>query len=616
LIRSLWFPVPTSDSARTLSAGPAFTRRRLLSTGAGAVAGTTLAGRLLTGSARAGTARLSPAAVPYARPSAAEALRVLGRSTFRHPDSLPEPALPTGTDTMPAIEHVVVLMLENHSYDNLFGMLGRAKGQTPRGDGFALGADGRPTASNPYPDGKSLRAFHMPTTCQLSSKPSQEWEQSHIQYADGKLNGFVVSDSGPVAMGYWTGQDLPFTYDLATRFPIGDRWFCSTLAQTDPNRRFLIAATAMGMTDDIGTSPGGIVPDGSLGVPAPNGTIFDRLTQAGISWTDYAESFPTGTTMELYPANDGAFSKTNVKSIDQFFTDAAAGTLPSFSLLDPNYSTQSQENPQNIVVGEDFLAKAVRAIGSSPLWRRTLFILTYDEHGGYYDHVPPPAAIAPDSVGPQVQPGESTYDGYARYGFRVPAVIVGPYAKPGYVSHVVYDHTSILAFLERKWNLPALTYRDANANSLNDFLDLPAMAAGRPTFPELPSLAASGENTRTLACNTSGPGKIPPTGPDATAGGSPPKLPPIRVELRDLSVRRRLHGLLLQFRTSHGTLRGLTIELHQGRRRVARHSLQRLAHAERRILFRVGGHAPRRGRYTVVVRHGHRTLLRREIRVR
>ena len=245
---------------------------------------------------------------------------------------------------MPAIEHVVVLMLENHSYDNFFGMLGRGPGQTPRGDGFTLAADGRPTATNPYPNGRRLRAFPMPTTCQLDGKPSQEWEQSHIQYANGQLNGFVVSDSGPVAMGYWTGGDLPFTYDLSTRFPIGDRWFSSALAQTDPNRRFLIAATAMGMTDDIGGSPGNIVPDASLAAP-PNGTIFERLSQAGISWVDYCQSFPTGATMELYPTVDGGFSETNVKSIDQFFTDAAAGNLPSFSLLDPDYGTQSQEDP-------------------------------------------------------------------------------------------------------------------------------------------------------------------------------------------------------------------------------------------------------------------------------
>jgi phospholipase C len=119
------------------------------------------------------------------------------------------------------------------------------------------------------------------------------------------------------------------------------------------------------MTDDIGGSPGNLVPDASLGTPA-NGTIFERLTAAGISWTDYCFSFPTGATMELYPTNDGVFSSTNVKPISQFYTDAAAGTLPSFSLLDPDYNTQSQEDPQNIVLGESLLAQVVHAWAARP----------------------------------------------------------------------------------------------------------------------------------------------------------------------------------------------------------------------------------------------------------
>jgi phospholipase C len=151
---------------------PRLTQRHLLRTGAGALAGGTLAGRLITGGAWAST----PALAPARQSSVSEALAVLGRSALRHPDSVPAPGLGTGTDTMPAIEHVVVLMLENHSYDNFFGMLGRGPGQTPRGDGFALAADGRPTATNPYPYGRPLRAFPMPTACQLDGKPSQEWE--------------------------------------------------------------------------------------------------------------------------------------------------------------------------------------------------------------------------------------------------------------------------------------------------------------------------------------------------------------------------------------------------------------------------------------------------------
>jgi len=584
------------------------TRRTFLLDGASVVAAGTVAAKVVS--------RRRPwwqPALDLTQPigSQREALRVLGRSQMRLPDSRPDPRLAVGTDTIPAIEHVVVLMLENHSYDNFLGMLGREPGQRPRGDGFVLAQDGLPAATNPYPDGRLQRAFRMPTTCQFDSTPSQEWAASHNQYDNGANDGFVrttISPAtsqivGPVAMGYWTEQDLPLTYALASQFPIGDRWFASCLAQTDPQRRYLIAATSSGMTDDIGTSPGNIVPNATLGAPA-NGTIFQRMSNAGITWADYNASFPTGATMELYPDNDTAYSQTNALPIAQFFSDAKAGTLPQFSLLDPDYGTQSQENAQNISVGEGFIGQVIDALGTSPSWRKTLFILTYDEHGGYYDHVPPPVALAPDSIPPTVQPGESTYDGFARYGFRVPSIVIGPYAKRNHVSHVVYDHTSILAFLERKWNLQAMTYRDANANDLRDFLDLGAMSAGQPTFPEMPKLAPAGNTVARLACSKTGPGKVPAP------------IPPQHLELRTVGVKRGLRGLVVELRTDRGTMSGLEVDLYRGRRRVAQHSLASVAVTEHRVVLRVRGREPARGRYTVVVRQGRRILARRAVTVR
>ncbi len=491
------------------------TRRQLLVAGGGALAAG-LVGRRLTAS-RPVSGSAPAAAVTASDPGAA--LAALGRTSLRQPGSVPFENLAPGTDTLPGIEHIVVLMMENHSYDNFFGTLGRGDGlrMNPR---TATSWNPRGvTATNPYSDGRVQHAFHMPTTCQLPAKPSQEWAASHMQYADGQNDGFVISPSGPVAMGYWDETDLPFTYSLARKFPIGDRWFCSVLGQTDPNRRYLIAATSMGMTDDIGTSAGNAGPDATLLVSPPNGTIFDRLTEFGVSWADYAASFPTGATAELYPFADAQNVATK-KTVAQFFADAASGDLPGFCIVDPDYGTQSQENPQNIVVGEAFAESVVRAVGASPSWHKTLLVITYDEHGGYYDHVPPPPALAPDPVPPVVQPGESNYDGFSRFGFRVPSVVVSPYAIPATspsgapqgVTHVVHDHTSVLAMVERKWNLPALTYRDANANDLMDFLDTKALAAGRPTFPELPQLAHSGMNSATLACSAKGPGTVPPGG--------------------------------------------------------------------------------------------------------
>jgi phospholipase C len=509
--------------------------------GAGAVAAGAVAGSRWGGIANADvTVALSA--------NQDRALAVLGRTQLRGPDSLPNPnALPGTPDpTLANIEQIVVCMLENHSYDNFFGCLppnrsftiagtagtGTLDGLTmtnPNGDsGLAWNPYGV-TNTNPYSNGSTLKGFQMPTTVQIADQPSQDWAASHAQYDGGSCAGFALSASGPVAMGYWGAgfpasssygvlPGLPFVYALAQTFPVADRWFCDLLGQTDPNRRYLIAGTSNGMTDDIvfPTSEGAVEglisgtpsqiaatleQDALLATPA-NGTIFDRLEAFGITWCDYTASYPTGTTAELYPLDDAVATQLSYKPMDAsssslvptkstksttttFFDDCASGNLPQFSLIDMNYSTQSQENPQDISVGEAYFKQIVQAIVNSPQWKTTMLIVTYDEHGGYYDHVPPPVALAPDAVAPVVAPGGSLYDGFCRYGFRVPAFVVSPYAIYNGVTHGVHDHTSMLAMVERKWNLPAMTYRDANANDLTDFLDMAAVQAGwsRATIP-------------------------------------------------------------------------------------------------------------------------------------
>ena len=413
---------------------------------------------------------------------------------LRQPGSLPYPDLPAGSDTIPKIGHIVVLMMENHSYDNKLGMLSR-----PGADGFPLGPGGKPTASNPYANGDTQHAFPMPTTCQLLGKPSQTWQDSHTQFAGGRNSGFVESGSGPVAMGYWQEADQPFYYSLARQFPIADRYFCSLLGQTYPNRRYLISGTSLGMVND--------------GIPSftdypPNGTIFDKLADAGVSWRDYCATLGSViSTTELYPELYAKSVGTNVVGIDQFFDDAAAGKLPGFSLVEPNFLLGSEEDPQNIAVGEHFAAKVINAVMAGPGWGSTLLIWTYDEHGGYYDHVPPPAAIPPDDIPPD---GTPVYNGFAQYGFRVPCAIVSPWARPNYVSHEIFDHTSICALAEAKWNLPAMTYRDANANAMLDMLDL-----AQPAFLTPPTLAQpllEAHPLDALSCDILGPGTIPAAG--------------------------------------------------------------------------------------------------------
>jgi len=415
-----------------------------------------------------------------------------GGAGRRAPGERPFAGRPEGTNTLPQIDHILVLMMENHSYDNYLGMLGRGRGDQPRGDGFTIGPDGRPTEANPALNGGVQHAFRMPTTCQLSGKPSQEWEQAHNQFNGGRNDGFVKSDSGPVAMGYWTGKDLPWAYSLATTFPVADRWFAPILGQTQPNRRYLLAGTSVGMVDDI-------LPENA--VPPPAGTIFDRLDAHQIPWRNYYSSFPP--TSYVFPGT-AIEGHSSIVKIDQFFADAKTGSLPAFAIIDPDFGQSSGENPQNIVHAEVFAASVVQAVMESPAWPRTLLVWTFDEGGGYYDHVPPPPAVAPDDIPPLQLP---MYDGFARYGFRVPAVVVSPWSRPDHVTSVVHDHTSILAMVERKWNLPALTHRDAAAADLTDFLNLDL-----PAFAQPPTLAQPLAGPAQLACEKTGAGQIPPPG--------------------------------------------------------------------------------------------------------
>ncbi len=406
----------------------------------------------------------------------------------RPPGSLPHPKLPAGTDTIPKIDHIVVVMMENHSYDNYLGMLGR-------GDGFELDRRGHPTAANPDDQGNLVRAFPMPSTCQLERAPGQNWNASHIQYDDGRNDGFVRA-SGPVSMGYWTKDDLPFYYGLARTFPLCDRWFGSCLGQTYPNRRFLLTGTAHGL---VSTDVSKI-----LAPSPPNGLILDQLNAHGIGWRNYYSDLPQ---VGLYRApidNDGD----KLVKIDQFYADAAAGKLPAVSLVDPLFDKdESEENDANIQLGESFVSRVVDAVMHGPAWSKSLLIWLYDEHGGYYDHVPPPPAIKPDDIPPDIQSPPDLPGGYDRYGFRVPAVIISPYARRNYVSHVVHDHTSVLKLIETKWNLPALTFRDANADNLLDSIDFDHQA-----FREPPKLPAPGLTAHPSQCTPGEPGPIPPPG--------------------------------------------------------------------------------------------------------
>ena len=464
-----------------MSDAKAFSRRALLGGIAAGVAGVGLAACSSSGTPAASS---GPPATPVPR-------RESG------PGSLPDPDAEVGSDQLPLLRNIVVVMMENHSYDNVLGM------QRGRGDGFTLDAHGRPTAVNPWPPssavpppsaGASLRAFPMPNPCQPDGQPSNSWSAFWTSYAGGRNDGFVRSQSGPVSMGYLQPATLPFTDSLAATFPVCDRYFCSVGAQTYPNRRFLMAGTSLGLlTDEF---PGGA---------PPNGTIFQALDAHGITWKNYYSSLPSSLIWS-YQATLPGFSS-HLAAGSSFLADAAAGTLPAVSLVDPDFGTTSEEDPQDVQYGDQFLSQVVSAVMASPQWPHTLLVWCYDESGGYFDHVPPPAAAVPDQVPPDLAPGDPP-GSFDRYGFRVPAGIVSPYARPDYVSSVVHDHTSVLKLIETKWNLPALTHRDAAADDLLDSVDLEAP----PAFLHPPELAAPADPAPLAGCLSTGPGTIPPPG--------------------------------------------------------------------------------------------------------
>jgi phospholipase C len=408
------------------------------------------------------------------------------------PGTRPNPRLPEGVDTMPKIDHVVIYMQENHSFDQYFGVLGR-------GDGFTLGRDGQPRNSNPDLDGKPFRVYKSPTTCD-SIGGDHGWNAEHLAWNGGAMDGFIRASNATNVMGYFDGTELPFYYGLASMFPLCDRWFCSVMGPTYPNRRFLQAATSAGI---VQTS----VPE-VLAVPdAPNGTIWDRLDAHGITWADYAIDLPE---IYLWPtSNPGAFAASvqdNVRKYpDDFLADCRNGTLPQVSIIGPGVMDQYDEGSRDVQNGEAFSYSIITAVMGSPLWDRTVLLFTYDENGGGYDHVPPPRAAVPDAIPPRItvppdQPGD-----FGQLGPRVPGMVISPYSRRHHVSHVVHDHTSILRFIETKWNLGAITYRDANAHDLTECLDFHHGGFRSPPAVPPPGLPAAGS-----ACQ---PQPRPPTNP-------------------------------------------------------------------------------------------------------
>ncbi len=420
-----------------------------------------------------------------------------------------DPTAPVGT-TIP-IENIVVLMMENRSFDHYF--------QDLPNEGWSDVEVAPAGASNPSIDGGTVPFVHA--DWQDGGDPgafcfadtNHSWDGTHQEIANGMMNGFAVANdgthedpmlgppgflSGSRAMIYYdTMADLPFMYWAASNFAIGDHYFASVPGPTWPNREYLYAGTSWGETT-TGTFPTPTSP-----------TVLDSLNAMNVSW----ESYPTGllSTIDLFGRSKTSSTYTPhiAASFDEFTTAAQAGTLPSVSFIDPDildegYEGQDEHPPAVMQVGENWMASVITTLLASPQWPHMAVFILYDEHGGLYDHVVPPSACKPDAIGPKLAMADGgTYGGFDEYGIRLPFLVLSPYAKPHYVGHMVYDHTSVLRFIEARFALPALTKRDANALVPWDMFDFTTATPNLtppavPTIPENQTLIQQCESIFTV----------------------------------------------------------------------------------------------------------------------
>lgn len=366
--------------------------------------------------------------------------------------SLAACASPTTTmvpGNLTAIKHIVFIIDENHTFDNYFGTFPGADDTTS-----GLLSNGQWIPLSPMPDADESTALCNGWDCALQAMDA------------GKMDRFDLISGGTwAAYTQAQEQEIPNYWTYARRFAIADHYFSSVHGPSLPNQLFAIAAQSGGAIDN--GRPGTVADcapnsNSTITVIAPDGnrsqqircfdfpTLPDSLEHAGISWKYYAEGGGfIGLISHIYNSTKWT---ANVAEPEQFVIDTQAGQLPSVSwLLPPEY--KSEHPPDSICDGENWTVSVVNALMQGPDWNFTAVFVTWDDFGGFYDHVAPPQQ---DQFG---------------LGPRVPLLIISPYAKPGYVSHNLSDHTSLLRFVETRYGLQALTSRDAAATDLMDSFD-------------------------------------------------------------------------------------------------------------------------------------------------
>jgi phospholipase C len=400
------------------------------------------------------------------------------------------PEVKMATNLLSSINHIVVLMLENRSFDHMLGMLYQGQGNvSPTGQPFdgLTGEEANPDQNgDPVPvyaiQSTNKNAYTMPgadpgegyvaTNSQLfgsstAPTPPVATNQGFITDYNYTLGwekttpGWTIV-SGTVAtdiMGVFPPAMLPILSGLAKGFAVCDQWFASVPTETLPNRAFVNAGTSQGHMDDdtkTFTSP----------------SIYGSLTTAGVSWSIYGYTSSPLTRLDFTDTTKAPSSHFGL--FKDFQKAAAAGTLSSYSFLEPSWgaSGNSQHPNYNVALGEQLIHDVYYALKNGPAWNQTLLIITYDEHGGCYDHVAPPLGAIP----PDTDTGEFGFD-FTRFGVRVQTVLVSPLIAAGTVFRVAagsmpLDHTSILKTVETRWNLAVLTKRDAAAQDVGAVLTL------------------------------------------------------------------------------------------------------------------------------------------------
>ena len=399
--------------------------------------------------------------------------------------------IPVGSDI--PVDHVVLIMLENRSFDSYYSHLPEY-GQPD--------VEVAPsTWTNPDAMGHPVARVHD-TTQYCIADTNHSWNGSHREWDNGMNDGFVVQNdpNGERSLYYYDETDIPFYYSLANTFAIADHYHASLLGPTNPNRFFSMAATSFGHTYNA--------PYTDDTVAHPVDQIFRRLDLAGFDWRDYAGGLRSPLLFPNYSLFNRA-TAAHFGTISQLMSNIASGDLPPFSLVDPTFGgpggdAVDEHPPGTPMGGEAFVESIVRALMTSPAWAHTVLFITYDEHGGWADHVPPPAACPPDGHMPIASDGSPATGAFDRLGFRVPFTVVSPFARRHFVSHTTYDHTSILRFIEARFGLPAMTARDANATPPMDMFDF-----ANPPFMTPPTDLAHGRGVDAALrahCNTQFPG--------------------------------------------------------------------------------------------------------------